>query len=226
MWRKLSVVRVSWIRVLVCLSILPTSLLAEDGQHGLLWNRTGLPAVFPLQVKTQPGADLYLVLTDEASDAEALAAYIEGGRHFQVLVPPGSYRVHFAIGQDWQGQDQLFGVAETKHLTVPDPLVFGVVGLSTKAGHTIDLTQSGRDILVEARFICQRFALSEGPRPQAPFEGRDVRPQEITPRDEVVEFPRRMSLPRVPDRMDSPPIASDYAPYFSRPTFAFQARPC
>jgi len=51
-----------------------------DGPRpGLMWNRTGLPAVFPLQVKTRPGQNYVLLLSDEQTDADALAAYITGG---------------------------------------------------------------------------------------------------------------------------------------------------
>src|SRR6056297_186762 len=71
---------------------------------GLMWNRTGLPAVFPLQVKTPPGQDYVLTLIDADTGADALAAYIEGGAFFKVLVPPGTFRLKFAAGDVWHGQ--------------------------------------------------------------------------------------------------------------------------
>ena len=46
---------------------------------GLMWNRTGLPAVFPLQIKTTPGADYLVILSDAETDFDALAAYARGG---------------------------------------------------------------------------------------------------------------------------------------------------
>ena len=97
----------------------------EAPRPGLLWSRTGLPAVFPPQVKTPEGADYYLVLTGEDSGEEALAAYIRGGAFFRVLVPPGRYRLHFASGRDWQGETRLFRAA-TRHFELPQVLEFAL----------------------------------------------------------------------------------------------------
>ncbi|MBY6067058.1 hypothetical protein KUW17_09930 [Leisingera aquaemixtae] len=130
----------------------------EAPRPGLMWNRTGLPAVFPLQVKTPEGADHYLVLTGEDSGEEALAAYIRGGVFFRVLVPPGRYRLHFASGRGWQGETRLFGAA-TRHFELPQVLEFALRGPGLKSGHIITLTrdqpEGAWEAAVRDQFICQ-----------------------------------------------------------------------
>lgn len=108
---------------------------------GLMWNRTGLPAVFPLRVKTAPGANYYLELSDDETGTPALAAYIEGGTFFRVLVPPGRFNLRFATGDVWRGEAHLFGEgSQTQLIDLSHPLEFGVKGIGTKSGHSVDLT--------------------------------------------------------------------------------------
>ncbi|OED49807.1 hypothetical protein AB838_05305 [Rhodobacteraceae bacterium (ex Bugula neritina AB1)] len=132
----------------------------DTGQQraGLLWNRTGLPAVFPLQVKTPAGADYFLTLTDQKTGEDALAAFIKGGAFFKVLVPPGLFVLRFASGKEWQGEDALFG-PDTRHFEMPEPLEFAVRGIGGKAGHVVTLRRPrpGRSWLaaLKSQSICQ-----------------------------------------------------------------------
>lgn len=122
---------------------LPGSSLAEgagDRPQGLMWNRSGLPAVFPLIVKTSPGRDYFMVLTSVETGEAALAAYIRGGTFFRVLTPPGTYGLRFHYGNGWLGEERLFGPgAQTRVYELPEPLTFRTLGLSRKAGHIVDL---------------------------------------------------------------------------------------
>ncbi len=135
---------------LVSLFLAPVLLMAQTvpldddkPRQGLMWNRTGLPAVFPLHVKTTIGEDYVLLLSDPQTGADVLAAFIVGGRFFRVLVPPGTFRVRFAAGVTWQGADTMFGRAgQTRIIEMPELLTFEVKGLRTKSGHLIDLTNS------------------------------------------------------------------------------------
>ncbi|WP_264210193.1 hypothetical protein [Leisingera thetidis] len=154
--------------LLLCLMLLAAGAAgAEPPRAGLMWNRTGLPAVFPLQVKTPAGRDYFLVLASSGSGAGALAAYAEGGAFFKVLVPPGRYVLRIASGREWQGEAELFG-AETEVLELPQPLEFAVRGAGIKAGHLITLSHGGPDrrlrAAAEGQFICQIASL-EGPEP-------------------------------------------------------------
>ncbi len=138
----------------------------ERPPAGLMWNRSGLPAVFPLQVKSPEGADYFLVLSGSGGDA--LAAYIRGGVFFKVLVPPGQYVLRFAIGTGWLGEARLFG-PDTAVLELPEPLEFAVRGTGIKAGHLVTLTgeplHGGLRADVEGQFVCQLAGL-EGVKPR------------------------------------------------------------
>ena len=124
-------------------------------EHGLLWNRTGLPAVFPLQVQTLEGADRSLLLTDAATGEVALAAFIEGGRYFRVLVPPGSYRVRLAPGDVWDDESE----TEAGAVELATPLTFEITGAGRKAGYRIDLRDEDGEVEVTSQGICQTLRL-------------------------------------------------------------------
>lgn len=168
MQRRLRFWTLRWVMA-VAYGLLAVGVTAQEAERvrpGLMWNKTGLPAVFPLQVKTAPGRDYYLTLTDTTTGAPSLAAYIEGGKFFKVLVPPGTFAVRFAAGNDWQGEEALFG-AETERFEVSQPLSFTVTGFNTKSGHILDLTKTtGRDAsnaVVSPQSICQTYRLVSWP---------------------------------------------------------------
>ena len=128
--------------------------------QGLLWNRSGLPLTFPLQVKSSPGRDFYLLLLDAESGRAVLAAYVRGGGFFRVLVPPGDYRLHLATGREWQGEAALFGPG-TEVFALAPTLRFEVTGPGRKAGHLVDLTglAEGAAAQVSDRALCSGYRL-------------------------------------------------------------------
>jgi hypothetical protein len=157
---------------LLCACVLAFSAAVQsdaspERPNGLLWNRTGLPATFPLDVKSAPGQDYYMVLRDAKSGTEALAAYVRGGEFFRVLVPPGTFAVAFAAGETWQGEEALFGSGRTFQFEVTEPLTFAIVDDTTKLGHSIDLREMLQDgvvdISVSDRFICQTIGPGVAP---------------------------------------------------------------
>ncbi|QDY71238.1 hypothetical protein [Qingshengfaniella alkalisoli] len=149
--------------------IVPLS--ADTPRTGLMWNRSGLPAAFPLQVKTPSGQNYFLVLRDAENDRQALAAYINGGEFFKVLVPPGRFTLQFAIGQEWQGEDTLFGPdAQTRFVELGPPLTFKTRGIGTKAGHIVEILRADPEkplqISIREQAICQTV-LPPVPSPDA-----------------------------------------------------------
>ncbi|EKE45661.1 hypothetical protein OCGS_0278 [Oceaniovalibus guishaninsula JLT2003] len=163
--------------------------------HGLMWNRSGLPATLPLQIRTDPGRDHYITLRDAATGDPALAAYIEGGRFFRVLVPPGTFVLDVASGTDWLDEDRLFG-PRTETMTFDEALTFGVTGIGTKRGHLIDLR--GVSVMAEAEMrdigLCQWIARDIAPRPQLADrtpdkETLEERLEDRTAREQLVPDP-------------------------------------
>ncbi|MDZ4393115.1 hypothetical protein [Cypionkella sp.] len=145
--------------LLLCLGVIAPDARAQEEEvppAGLLWNKTGLPAVFPLQVKTLPGRDHVVTLLDAETGEEALAAYIRGGAFFRVLVPPGGYRLRFVSGKDWRGAEALFG-SEVEVFELRRTLRFETRGLGTKAGHIVDRRGRGTEAQIKDQRICQSF---------------------------------------------------------------------
>ena len=130
-----------------------------DRPRGLMWNKSGLPLVFPLIVKSNPCRDYYLNLSFADTGDPALAAYIRGGEFFRVLVPPGRFDVSFAAGRHWEGETTLFGEGDTVVFALNEPLEFSILNDQTKGGHIVDLRAVSHDgvsgITVAATFICQ-----------------------------------------------------------------------
>ncbi|MGR3747601.1 hypothetical protein [Paracoccus sp. (in: a-proteobacteria)] len=91
--------------------ILPATVApaSDRPRAGLMWNRSGLPATFPLHIRTPPGRDYVVFLVEPDQDQRVMAGYIHGGDLFRILVPPGEYDLRFAHGTEWQDQETLFG---------------------------------------------------------------------------------------------------------------------
>lgn len=138
---------------LICLA---SAAATQERPQGLLWNRSGMAATLPLQVKTDAGRDYLLHLRDVDTGRAVLAAYIRGGAFFRVLAPPGTFEVVFYSGEIWGGEAALFG-PETRRIMVDRPLTFAAT-ISRRNGHLIDL-RKGADTVVEDFAICQRLAL-------------------------------------------------------------------
>ncbi|WP_299969224.1 hypothetical protein [uncultured Roseobacter sp.] len=103
-------------------------------------------------------------LVDVETNEDALAAYIEAGRFFKVLVPPGTFHLKFASGTRWYGDQKLFGSGQrTAFFKLDKPLTFEVRGIGTKVGHLVDLSVGsvGDTVKVDVQEerICQTLRL-------------------------------------------------------------------
>ncbi|MFK7878508.1 hypothetical protein [Roseobacter sp.] len=203
----------------------------SDPPAGLMWNRTGLPAVFPLLVKTPAGRDYYLTLFDAQSGDAALAAFIKGGAFFKVLVPPGSYDLRFASGSRWINEDALFGAGgKTDVFELAEPLTFAIRDLSTKAGHLVEIKEPDQHqmaaVSVSDHFVCQGPRLVSVPRLQPSFDDVESYTLRIPDDGELMRFPPRFSKERLLDGGDAPVFPTRYAPYFSAPEYDIRAHLC
>lgn len=129
---------------------------AERPPAGILFNRSGLPATLPLQIRSEDGLDHAVFL--RASDAETatMAGYVRGGAFFRLLVPPGDWQIRIASGEDWQGEGKLFGAA-TQWTDLPRPLSFGA-GEARMNGHVLTLANGPDGVRIAAtapRRICR-----------------------------------------------------------------------
>jgi len=215
---------------------------------GLMWNRTGLPAVFPLVVKSRPGADYVVVLVDTKTGVDALSAYIVGGEPFRVLVPPGTFLLRFTYGTDWTGEDRLFGAGEgTGAFVLPGALTFEIEGFGTKKGHLVDLSNAPTGTVRDARVgdlrICQSLAAFQSRNPQRldrftfaqqwmrhdrqilpSHNGLGARPLSDYPKFEVDPLARLSDQNLDYLRYRTMPRAFDYAPYPTAPGLSYGLR--
>lgn len=183
---------------------------APELPHGLLWRDSPLAAVFPLVVKTPPGQDFYLRVEEAATGHVALAAGIAGGRFFRVLVPNGRYRLDFAHGTDWRGEEALFAPGpKAGRLRIETPLRFGAKGLGRKAGHVVTVSEGadGLDVAIKGQGICQRVT-TRLIRP-APGETR-VPGVDL---DGAIPVPGPFTPPRAPAMPAEPGAPITGAPY-------------
>lgn len=208
----------------LCVLVLVQVAQADAPKPGLLWHKTGLPAVFPLQVKTTAGQDYFLTLIEAQSGQDALGAYIEGGRFFKVLVPPGTYRLRF----DTRGGAPT--EASPHAFDLPEPLEFKIVDAGTKGGHTVDLTErdaSGNVMaVVTARYRCNRSYTAQFPQPQPPFNDTDGYGTRLLPPGEVVHHPNARFDPELLTGREDPARPTDFAPYLSPAQTGTKLRPC
>lgn len=143
--------------LILCLLIPALAMANDRPRAGLMWNNSGLPATFPLQVKTMPGKDYVVYITEPDSGDPVMAGYIRGGDFFRLLVPPGKWRLRFAHGWGWQGEVGLFGTA-TGWTEMEEILDFHVVGRDRRRAYIVTLTEeNGRMTIVSAdpRMECQ-----------------------------------------------------------------------
>ena len=76
---------------------------------GIMWNRTGRAGRAHFGIKTSVGSDYYIKLVEVKTNRDAVAIYVVGGKDLEVLVPPGSYKMKYAYGKIWRGEQHLFG---------------------------------------------------------------------------------------------------------------------
>ncbi len=193
--------------ILLCLSLPFGAGAQTPPAAGLLWNRTGLPAVFPLQIRTNPGFDYLVTLRDADTDVAALAAYIEGGKFFQVLVPPGRFALEFAAGAQWQNEATLFGSGDATHrFNLAEPLTFAVRGVAIKAGHLVDLTRIDlwsnaprltENSIISPSDICQTLARDTQKRVLAPHQPDQQSSGRLAEPNVLSALPQRSPDPEV-----------------------------
>lgn len=73
------------------------------------------PAVAPLTITVAPGAHYLVKIEDAGSGVPVLAVFIQSGQTVQTKVPLGSFRLKYAMGTTWYGEQYLFGPDTNYH---------------------------------------------------------------------------------------------------------------
>ena len=89
----------------------------------------------PLTIRTRSGSGNYFVkLVQQSTGAPVITAFIrDGGTVHEMVVPPGTYELRYATGQDWYGEKYLFG-DETAYAKADSVFVIG-----HGQGYTVEL---------------------------------------------------------------------------------------
>lgn len=80
--------------------------------NGAVHRFTKAKAMAPLQIVTAGEAAHYLVkLSPWQGGKPVLTVFVRAGKSVDLEVPLGSYRIKYAAGEEWQGDQALFGEA-------------------------------------------------------------------------------------------------------------------
>jgi hypothetical protein len=90
----------------------------------------------PLGIAVPSGAN-YFIKVVSVQGEEVSSFYMEGGTSRKVNVPFGSYRIKYASGQNWCGNEELFG-QKTLLSEADQTFDFGIVG-DQLVGYSVEL---------------------------------------------------------------------------------------
>lgn len=93
----------------------------------------------PFKVTAGRGVNYFIRLADWQSGVPVIAVFVRAGEQVEIGVPPGTYRVKFASGQQWYGENIWFG-PDTDYSMVDASVSFSVQG-NQLLGHELKLEQ-------------------------------------------------------------------------------------
>ncbi|WP_373089743.1 hypothetical protein [Sneathiella sp.] len=105
---------------------------------GVVWNRTGRESIAPFSLRTSSGSNYFIKLVDARTGADAVAFMVKGGQYFEVDVPVGDYKMRYATGTIWYGEDLLFGSESTNYYQADAVMDFYIEG-NQVSGHEVEL---------------------------------------------------------------------------------------
>ena len=109
----------------------------ELPQNGFIARYNNQPAVAPLTITVAPGSHYLVKIEDAGSGVPILTVFIHSGQTIQTKVPIGSYRMKYAMGTTWYGEQHLFGPSTNYHKA---DRILGFAQTSTGySGHTIQV---------------------------------------------------------------------------------------
>lgn len=94
-------------------------------------------AIAPLEIQSQPGSDYFVKVTNQSTGEDVSTIYIRGGENASITVPLGTYEIKYASGENWYGEDKLFG-KDTTYSKADELFTFSDTGYQI-TGYTITL---------------------------------------------------------------------------------------
>lgn len=93
----------------------------------------------PFEIKAGQGSHFFVKLIHLGTNQPAMSIFVRSGETVEVEVPLGTFKVRYASGETWYGDDLLFG-PETSYSEADTLFTFEVVGNQVR-GFTITLYQ-------------------------------------------------------------------------------------
>lgn len=112
-------------------------------------------AVAPFQIKAPAGSNFVVKLDDASTLQPALTIFVRGGETVKVHVPLGTYVVKYAFGENWYGDNDLFG-PETRYSRAERPFVFQKEG-GQYTGYSLTLSEPAKGNLKAAGINADEF---------------------------------------------------------------------
>lgn len=106
-------------------------------ENGTWWDYTSDRQIAPLQISVSSDEHYYVKVLDAYTEERIMALFIRSGRTASLEVPTGTYRLRYAVGETWYGQEHQFG-PETKYFEAEDTFTFESEGRQV-TGHEIEL---------------------------------------------------------------------------------------
>jgi len=92
----------------------------------------------PLKISAPVGANYFVKLDDWNTGETRYMLFVRGGETAEVGVPAGTYRIKFAAGDTWYGEEIRFG-PKTSYSVIDKPTTFSIVDRQL-LGHELSLT--------------------------------------------------------------------------------------
>lgn len=94
--------------------------------------------IAPLSIRTSAGEESYFVkVVDAYSQNSIITLFVHGGQTLKVNIPLGTYRIKYATGKTWYGEQHMFG-PNTRYSEADKTFTFSVNG-DQISGYTIEL---------------------------------------------------------------------------------------
>lgn len=130
----------------------PVAPISQGVQHRLS-SREG---VAPFRIVTPAGSESYFVkLIEVGSGVSVMSMFIRSGQSFETKAPLGAYRVKYATGVTWYGDQHLFGPA-TQYSEADKTFEFTRVG-NQIGGFTVELIRQQAGNLHTKRIQAGQF---------------------------------------------------------------------
>jgi hypothetical protein len=111
--------------------------LPVNGQVKRFWRSTRRTILAPLKIYTQGNQHHFIKVVDPKVNRSVLTVFVQAGRDVSLQVPIGTYEIKYAMGTQWYGENDLFGV-NTSFGKAERQLVFQVNGRKVR-GYSLRL---------------------------------------------------------------------------------------